>query len=294
MKMRAEMPTERKGAYLAASTIYRDDAEYLPEWIEFHRLLGVERFFLYDNGSTDDHRDVLAPYAGEGTVMVHDWAGPFMREDGRPIASTAAFEHCVGAHREDARWITFLDVDEFLFSPTGAPLPEVLREYEQFPGVVVNRAEFGPSGHETKPAGLVIESYVQRRRVRPDEEVPHKSIVDPSRVQRCLGAHSFVYHDGLSVNEDRRPVDMGRSHSRSSVAWSRLRVHHYWSRSEEERRRKAERWEEIDYWRAPRRSARFLQRESIADAIHPVTDDSLTGYAPAVREALARRTSLGP
>jgi hypothetical protein len=23
------------------------------EWIEFHRLVGVERFFLYDNGSSD-------------------------------------------------------------------------------------------------------------------------------------------------------------------------------------------------------------------------------------------------
>ena len=38
------------------------------EWIEFHRLVGVERFFLYDNGSTDDHREVLAPYVEEGIV----------------------------------------------------------------------------------------------------------------------------------------------------------------------------------------------------------------------------------
>ena len=57
-----EMPVDRGGAYLAACTIYRDDAAYLAEWIEFHRLMGVERFFLYDNGSTDDHREVLAPY----------------------------------------------------------------------------------------------------------------------------------------------------------------------------------------------------------------------------------------
>ena len=287
--MQIEMPAERKGAYLAASTIYRDDAEYLPEWIEFHRLVGVERFFLYDNGSTDNHRDVLAPYVGEGIVTVHDWARPFMERSGRPSALTAAFEHSVGAHREDARWIAFIDIDEFLFSPTGAPLPEVLREYEQFPGVVVNRAEFGPSGHQTKPAGLVIESYVQRRGVRPDEETSHKSIVDPSRVQRCLGPHSFVYHDGLPVNEDRRPVDMARSLSRSPVTWSRLRAHHYWSRSEEERRRKLERWHEIGHSHALRRPARALERESSADARHPVTDDSLTGYAPAVREALARR-----
>jgi hypothetical protein len=133
----------------------------------------------------------------------------------------------------------------------------------------------------------VIESYVQRRGVRPDEETSHKSIVDPSRVQRSLGAHSFLYHDGLPVDEDRRPLDMLRHDRRKPVAWSRLRAHHYWSRSEEERRRKAELWQEIG-------SARNLPRAPLADASHPVTDDSLAGYAPAVREALARRGYARP
>ena len=51
----------RSEDYLAACTIYRDAAEYLPEWIEFHRLMGVERFFLYDNGSADDHERCSPP-----------------------------------------------------------------------------------------------------------------------------------------------------------------------------------------------------------------------------------------
>src|SRR4051812_35685821 len=112
------MASEREGAYLAACTIYRDDAAYLAEWIEFHRLVGVERFFLYDNGSTDDHLEVLAPYIEQGLATVRDWPGPFLGRGGRPKALVQAFEHCAGAHREDARWIAFLDVDEFLFSPT--------------------------------------------------------------------------------------------------------------------------------------------------------------------------------
>jgi hypothetical protein len=60
------MPADRGGAYLAACTIYRDDAAYLAEWIEFHRLMGVERFFLYDNGSTDHQSEVLAGYLARG------------------------------------------------------------------------------------------------------------------------------------------------------------------------------------------------------------------------------------
>ena len=90
-----------------------------------------------------------------------------------------AFEHCVGAHRDDARWIAFLDVDEFLFSPTGAPLPEVLRDYEQRPAWSSAASSSAPRGTSTKPSGLVIESYVERRPVRPDDEALFKSIVEP-------------------------------------------------------------------------------------------------------------------
>ena len=64
----------RKGKpYLSVCAMYQNEASYLQEWIEFHRLVGVERFFLYDNNSTDDHLDVLTPYIEEGTVVLHDW-----------------------------------------------------------------------------------------------------------------------------------------------------------------------------------------------------------------------------
>jgi hypothetical protein len=292
------MPADRSGAYLAACTIYRDDAAYLAEWIEFHRLMGVERFFLYDNGSTDHHREVLAGYLAEGVATLQEWAAPFLGRNGRPKAIMTAFEHCIGAHRQDARWIAFLDVDEFLFTPDGGSLPEVLSDYEEYPGVVVNRAEFGPSGHVTKPAGLVIESYVQRRPLQPDDESAHKSVVDPSRVTRCLGAHSFMYVDGAPVDEQKRRVDMMRRMRRKPVTWTRLRAHHYWSRSEEERRHKAALWSEVGSPvsdpAAPATGPsaghpRLLGDAEVVDRAHSVHDDSLAGYGRAVREALARR-----
>jgi len=56
--------------YLSICGIYRDEAFYLREWIEFHRLVGVERFYLYDNFSEDNHREVLAPYIESGIVVL--------------------------------------------------------------------------------------------------------------------------------------------------------------------------------------------------------------------------------
>src|SRR5712664_2683081 len=96
--------------YLAACAIYLDEAPFLQEWIEFHRLVGVEKFFLYNNLSTDDHRAVLATYVDDGTVVLKDWLD-------KP-GQASAYRDCLDQHREEARWIAFIDIDEFLFSPT--------------------------------------------------------------------------------------------------------------------------------------------------------------------------------
>jgi hypothetical protein len=40
--------------YLSICAIFKDEAPYLQEWIEFHRLLGVEKFYLYNNNSRDN------------------------------------------------------------------------------------------------------------------------------------------------------------------------------------------------------------------------------------------------
>ena len=265
--------------YLAACTIYRDAASYLAEWIEFHRLAGVERFFLYDNGSEDDHRDVLAPYVDAGIVVVHDWPIPFIGRRGRGLALRRAFDHCVAAHREDSRWIAFLDLDEFLFSPTGTPLSKLLPEYEEYAAVCVSRAEFGTSGHRTRPDGLVIENYVHRRRVRPDEHIPMKSVVDPRRAVLSLGPHTFVYREGVPVDENRRPVDQLDARGLKPVSWSKFRIHHYWSKSEQELEQKTQQWQSLGSSRGAGVSTLAARGE---------LDETLAAHGPAVREAIER------
>ena len=265
--------------YLAACTIYRNAASYLAEWIEFHRLFGVQRFFMYDNGSTDEHRDVLAPYVGDGVVVVHDWPMPFAGRHGKGRALPRAFDHCLQTHREGARWIAFMDLDEFLFSPSGTPLPELLSEYEGHAAVCVSRAEFLSSGHRARPAGLVIENYVHRRRVRPDDHVPVKSIVDPKRTVFALGSHTFVYREGRAVDEGHRAVEQLDSRGLKPVSWSKFRIHHYASKSEQELESKQERFQSLGGFRRARGPAMGARGD---------VDETLTASAPAVREAIKR------
>ena len=267
---------ERAEAYLSVCAIYRDEAPYLREWIEFHRLVGVEKFFLYNDRSKDAHLEVLEPYVEDGTVTLHDWTV-------FPAGQPPAYDHCLGEHGDRSRWIAFIDLDEFLFSPTYQPLPELLAELEPWPGVGVNSVFFGTSGHRTRPAGLVIENYLEND--GGEGKLAIKSIVDPARTARCESVHHFAYRDGMAVNERGYPIRANRT---KSVSHSRLRINHYWARSEEQFRAKCAAPMPATGTFRPWYDMRRLSGGRLNDESRAILE-----YAPALREALGERAQVG-
>jgi hypothetical protein len=276
--------------YLSACAIFRDEADYLQEWIEFHRLVGVERFFLYDNGSVDDWRTVLAPYTHDGTVRVRDW----------PARQYEAYDDCLARHGAESRWIAFIDLDEFLFSPTGAALPEMLARYEPYPAIGVHWCVFGASGHEQKPNGLVIESYLDRT-TEPLRNRWIKSVVDPARTRKCASSHAFRYRaDGArayAVDEQLRELrdDQPRGQPGSNAGWSSdisfdlLRINHYKTKSREEWERKLAK---PDAMHGGGKRIPATEWERMQETLSQQRDDAITVHAPALRRALAARVSV--
>ncbi len=190
--------------YLALCAIFRDEAPYLAEWINFHRLVGVEHFFLYDNGSADRPETVLGPYLDAGCVTLRPWPVPFHLS-----AARQAYADCLERVRGRVRWLACLDLDELLFAPAEWTLLPVLRGYEDFPGVVVRWQVYGSSGHQRASDAPVIARFSRRA---PTEWIRNrrvKSIVDPLRTLRPVNCHHFVYRDGeLAVDERKVPVDL--------------------------------------------------------------------------------------
>ena len=268
-------------SYLSVCAIYRNEARYLPEWLEFHRLLGVERFYLYNNRSTDDHLDVLAPYLEEGTVAWTDW--PTFP------GQLQAYARCLEDHRDDARWIAFIDLDEFLFSPSGGLLPEVLAGFEAHAAVVANMIYYGTSGHETPPAGLVIENYTRRLRLDRPRNRAVKSVVDPART---LGpgyvSHYFTYPEGETpVDEHHRPA---RGHATDRASVDLLRINHYITRSQQER--------DVKLTRLGADTGLPVQNlDTVGERdrrLNEEVDEILVPYGRAVRAALAARAAGAP
>lgn len=250
---------------LAVCAIFRDEAPNLAEWLTFHRLQGVERFYLYDNRSEDDWRAEIAQEIATGVARVRKW--PYER--GQRLAYSDCLER-----RPRAEWVAFIDVDEFLFSPAGLPLPDVLAAYSHHAAVTVNWRTYGHGGHRTRPDDLVTASYLTRG--VDDHPINHhvKSIV---RADRTVGpsANPHVFeHDGSAVGEDHQPQS---GPLRRPPTVEILRINHYQKRSEEEFRRKVA---------GPRSDHSRVRQDDGLDALR---DEIMLQFVPAVREALARR-----
>lgn len=189
-------PTRRAAlnGELAAVLIVQDEAKYLPEWFEFHRLAGIEHVFVYDNLSTDDTWAVLRAHEESGFVTPLPWDLPFsiarQHRETTAGAQRLAYAHAVTTFGRNWRWMAFLDADEFLFPVSGDDLRLTLASYQDLPGIGDFGSMFGSMGNRTDPDGPVIENFTRRA---PFPMAYHmKSIVDPRMVERVSTVHKLV------------------------------------------------------------------------------------------------------
>jgi len=291
----------RRQSYLSAVTVFKNESPYLDEWLAFCILQGVEQFLLYDNSSTDNSREVLEPWICAGVVEVIDWPLHWKKS-----AQTRAFMDALGRLNGRSRWAAFIDIDEFLFSPSGQPVADVLEQYEDHAGVIVNWQCYGSAGHSVRPNGLTIENYIMRARTNWARNRRVKTIVDPSRAVEPRSAHLFKVKPGETLVTERfdrvklvRKVNSGRR-LRHLAAWlpylpidpysriepsirrvsvSNLRINHYVTRSREEMPLKyKDRDTLLD--RDQRSHARYHDRNEVKDPI-------LVPEATRVREIVA-------
>ena len=160
--------------YLAICAIAKNEGPYFQEWIEWHRKQGVEKFYIYDNESTDGTREVLEPYIASGLVDYTYFPGQKMQ--------LAAYDDCFERHRLEMRWLAIIDLDEFIVPIKDRSIPEFLHRMEKYPVVEINWLVYGSGGAKKQEPGGVMERF--RRHSLPEHRLnTHvKSIVDPRRV----------------------------------------------------------------------------------------------------------------
>lgn len=184
-------------SYLSVAAIVKNETAYIAEWIEYHLLVGVQKFFIYDNESTDNLREFLEPYIKEDIVEYTLFHGKRQQ--------VIAYNDIIQRYKYRTFWLAFIDIDEFLVPMEAETISEFLHDFEDVPGIEINQILYGSSGHQTKTEGLVMERFK-------DHSLPDiltnrgvKSIVNPRYVCYMPTAHVAEYFGGeYSVNTHKK------------------------------------------------------------------------------------------
>lgn len=210
--------------YLSICAIAKNEGPYFPEWIEWHLSHGVEKFYIYDNESTDGTREILEPYVRQGIVEYIAWPGYRMQ--------LAAYDDCLARHRYSSRWIAFIDLDEFIVPVKDSTITGFLRRFEQFAAVEVNWLCYGSGGQKQRREGTMMERF--RFHSCSDHPLNRfvKSIVNPRRVFNMIGCHEAARISGSAADSHGQPITR---HFKERVAQHDvIRINHYAVRSYEE------------------------------------------------------------
>lgn len=205
---------------LGAVVIFRDEAPYLKEWIEYHRMLGVERFYFYNNLSQDHYKTVLKPYVEAGIIILIDW--PYTSKDipaWNAVQCLAYRDSLKRSLADRVKWLAILDADEFLVPRNDDSLLTFLNRYDNdtVGELRVHWVMFGTSYVDKIPEDkllietlLLNEGYVSGM---------WKSIVRPARVHpyKLGGPHTQPLKEGFEM-----PL----------LSTDEIQCNHYWSRDE--------------------------------------------------------------
>lgn len=215
---------------LSICAIFQDDAPYLKEWIDYHRSVGVEHFWLYNNNSTDNYLEVLQPYVEQNIVDLFDWPS---EEKGIMyfcyVVQSGAYDHAVELSKGVTKWLAAIDTDEFIVPVSDNDIVHVLeKEFSTASGVCVNWQFYGTS-HVKKCQSIIKELLYK---MRTDHLWNHtcKSIVKPEDVLYCASPHWFEYNEGCF------DIDCGGDYPNNGMSKKvhidKLRINHYWTRDE--------------------------------------------------------------
>lgn len=208
---------------VCAVAIAKGEDRFIEEWLVYHRLLGVDRFYLYDNDPALPLRSLLAAYADYATVI--DWSGdPTAGWPGRNLQVRTYTEALARRVAADG-WVAFLDPDEFIVLREHDTLQAFLASLGNVGSVRLNWHVFGHNGYYEDPEGLVT-SALTRRMAAPS--VQTKAI---SRVE-AVGAIDSAHFCRLKPGW--RTVDAnGRRYSETPYPGRTARAHvnHYQCRS---------------------------------------------------------------
>lgn len=161
-----------KKYYISACATFKNKASVLKEWIEYHKNLGVEHFYLYNLASTDAFEQILMPFINEGSVTLVNWPEICTNRKNTYeytlFTKVPAYENAINfISKSETEWMILSDVDEYLVC-SNRVLKELLDIHKDF-AIINLHPEDGEKGIYKNTFDLIKkQELVSKVIIKPD------------------------------------------------------------------------------------------------------------------------------
>lgn len=196
--------------------IAKNEGIYFKEWIEYHKMIGVEHFYIYNNDTEDNTKEILKPYIENGLVTWIDIHGKSQQAN--------AYNDAINQFKNETRWLCPLDLDEFICLKKHSNISEFMNNFNDCFQVSLRWMMYGSSGYIKQPKGLVIENFTKHAK---ECSSSFKSIFNPR-----AAVDAYLVHNAIGVGKwvDENHVKLGEASPSTDV----VQINHYFTKSKEE------------------------------------------------------------
>ncbi len=155
---------------IALVCIAKNEDHYIDEWIDYHKKLGFDDIFIYENNWEYNgiHEDVkIFPVVGE-------------------VMQIPAYNHFMNNYHRDYDWAAFIDIDEFIVLKQHTNIHDFVKLYGATNSIAMNWVMFGDNGHEKVDGDYSVLKRFTKRQSTSDQHIkvitrvtPHIKFVYP-------------------------------------------------------------------------------------------------------------------
>jgi hypothetical protein len=193
--------------------IAKNEEMVIDEWIRHYLWQGIHRFYIIDNGSTDNMKSVLDPYIDKGIVSY------FYRDEKHKQK-----EHYNEIYNKYLRkhwdWIIICDIDEYFYYKGNKTLRDYINSVNKCKVAYITSQWkiFGSNMHDKHPESIRKHFLTRKKEL----DVDFKAIINPLFTDK-IDIHYHIYNGGIRI-ENPKEIDLNHYRIMSKEYFAKVKI----------------------------------------------------------------------
>lgn len=206
---------------IAICAILKDEHQYLKEWIEYHLSIGVDYIYLYEDITSITHADIVKEYDNVYLQSI----GDFIDMNNCLEKQRDTYIKFMNTYKDTIDYTFFIDIDEFVMFAVDYSMNDLIKQCDEWGGVLLPWKHYGACGHIDNPKTDVLSTYHTHTDIKFPKNKNGCYLLSKSFVKMTSGRMKHIH-----IHSTAQPIVPYDSENIYTKCW----INHYITKSWEE------------------------------------------------------------